>query len=286
MVTEMGGSYRAEMLKLVKWPAMWILGAVLLVLAQVFGYLIPYVGYRSGGGSGFAAGQTAAQLLADVLPGRLVPNTLSGFPLFAGAIALIIGGLAAGSEYGWGTLKTILTQRPGRSAVLAGKLLAILTLVLALVLAVFALNALWSLVIATTADRAADWPSVFDLARGIGAAWLILGMWSLVGATLGTLFRSTALAVGLGLVWALAVENLVRGFANLLGFLDAFQQGLPGTNAGSLVASLGAATLEQPGGTPGVTDAVGGPQAALVLGAYVVGAALLAGFTLWRQDVK
>ena len=87
-------------------------------------------------------------------------------------------------------------------------------------------------------------------------------------------------------MWALAVENLIRGFANVLGFLDAFQQGLPGTNAGSLVASLGAATLDQPGGTPGVTDVVGVPQAAIVLGAYVVVLALLGGFALRRQDVQ
>lgn len=281
----MGGSYRAEMLKLARWPAMWILGAVLLVLAQVFGYLIPYVGYRSGGGSGFAAGQTAAQLLADVLPGRLVPNTLGGFPVFAGAIALTIGALVAGSEYGWGTLKTILTQRPARASVLAGKLLAIATAILALVLAVFALNALWSWVIAATEGRPADWPAVLELGRGIGAGWLVLGTWSLVGAALGTLFRSTALAVGLGLVWALAVENLVRGFASLVGLLDVLQKGLPGTNAGSLVASLGAPTLDQPGGTPGVSDVVGGPQAAAVLMAYVVALVVIAGLALRRQDV-
>src|SRR6266498_3386076 len=102
----MGGSVRAEALKLVKRPAMWILGAVFLVLAQVFGYLIPFIAYRSGGGGGFAAGETRAQLLADILPGRLIPNTLGGFPMFAGAIAMIIGGLATGSEYGWATLKT------------------------------------------------------------------------------------------------------------------------------------------------------------------------------------
>src|SRR5919199_2973428 len=126
-------SYRAEVLKLVKWPAMWVLAAVLLVLSQVFGYLIPYVAYRSGGGSGFAAGETPAQLLADILPGRLVPNTLGGFPMFAGAIALIIGALAAGSEYGWGTLKTILAQRPRRPALLAGKLLSMASAMLALV---------------------------------------------------------------------------------------------------------------------------------------------------------
>jgi ABC-2 type transport system permease protein len=256
------------------------------VLSQVFGYLIPYVGYRSGGGSGFAAGQTPAQLLADLLPGRLVPNTLGGFPMFAGAIALIIGGLAAGGEYGWGTLKTILVQRPRRLTVLAGKLLAIQTVILAVVLGTFAMDGLWSWVIAATEGRTADWPSLLDLGRGIGAGWLVLGMWSLLGAFLGVLFRSTSLAVGLGLVWALAIENLVRGFANLLGFLDAFQRGLPGVNAGSLVASLGAATVDQSGGTPGVTAVVSGPQALLVLGAYVVVLAVLAGAVLQRQDVN
>jgi ABC-2 type transport system permease protein len=282
----MRGSYRAELLKLRTWPAMWILVAVLLVLSQVFGYVIPYVAYRSGGGSGFAAGETPAQLLADLLPGRLVPNTLGGFPLFAGAIALIIGALVAASEYGWGTLKTILAQRPRRRSLLAGKLLSMATAILVLVLTVFAVNALWSWVIVATEGMPADWPSVLDLGRGIGAGWLILGMWSLLGALLGIVFRSTSLAVGLGLVWALAVENLVRGFAGVLGFLDAFQRGLPGVNAGSLVAALGAATLDQPGGTPGVTAVVSGPQAVVVLGAYVAVLTLVAVVALQRQDVQ
>lgn len=282
----MGGSYRAEVLKLVRWPAMWVLGAVFLVLSQVFGYLIPYVGYRSGGGSGFAAGQTAAQLLADVLPHRLVPTTLGGFPMFAGALALTLGALLAGSEYGWGTLKTILIQRPARPVVLAGKLLAMVTAIFVLVLAVFAMNAFWSWVIAATEGQSAGWPTVLELSRGIGAGWLVLGVWSLFGAVLGTLFRSTSLAVGLGLVWALAIENLVRGFAGLLGFLDVLQRGLPGTNAGSLVAALGAATLDQTGGTPGVTAVVSGPQAMAVLIAYVAVLAAIAGLALQRQDVK
>jgi ABC-2 type transport system permease protein len=282
----MRGSYRAEMLKLVKRPAMSLRGAVVRVLSQVYASLHPDGAYRSGGGGGFAAGETPAQLLADLLPGRLVPNTLGGFPMFAGAIALIIGGLVAGSEYGWGTLKTMLTQRPRRLSVLGGKVLAIVVTAIALVLGVFAVNALWSWVIASVEGRPADWPSLLDLSRGLGAGFLIIGMWSLFGSLLGILFRNTSLAVGLGLVWALVVENLIRGFAGLLGFLDAFQKGLPGVNAGSLVASLGAATQDRPGGTPGVTTVVGGPQAVVVLIAYVVVLILIAGLTLKHQDVK
>jgi ABC-2 type transport system permease protein len=282
----MGGSYRAEMLKMVKRPAIWILGAVFLVLAQVFGYVFPYVAYRSGNGTGFAAGETPAQLLADVLPDKLVPNTLGGFPMFAGAIALIIGGVVAGAEYGWGTLKTMLTQRPRRLSVLGGKLLAILTTALVLVLAVFAVNAAWSAVITSVEGRPLDWPSLLDLSRGISAGVLIIGMWSLFGAVLGIVFRSTSLAVGLGLVWALVVENLVRGFANLIEFLDAFQKGLPGVNAGSLVASLGATTQDQPGGTPGVTDVVSGSPAVVILVTYLAVLLLIAGLALQRQDVQ
>jgi hypothetical protein len=164
--------------------------------------------------------------------------------------------------------------------------LAILSTILVLVLAVFAMNALWSWLIATTTNSAALWPSVSGLARGIGAGWLILGTFGLFGALLGILFRSTAMAVGLGLVWVLAVENLIRGFAGVLGFLDALQKGLPGTNAGSLVAALGAPTIDQTGGTPGVNAVVGGPQAAIVLLIYVSAIVAIAALALQRQDVR
>jgi ABC-2 type transport system permease protein len=278
-------SLRAELLKLRKRPAMWILGGVLLLLAQVFGYLLPYVAYRTGA-SGFAAGEPASRLIADVLPHSLVPNTLGGFPMFAGAIAIVIGAIAAGSEYGWRTLKSILTARPRRLSVLGGKLLALATVALVLVTSVFAVNAGWSAVIAAVEGKPLDWPSLGELARGIGAGWLILVMWSLFGAALGIVFQGTSLAIGLGLVWALVVENLVRGFAAVLGFLDAMQKWLPGIDAGSLVASLGATTQDRPGGTPGVTTAVTGARGVTMLVAYLIALAVVASVTLVRQDVE
>ena len=92
--------------------------------------------------------------------------------------------------------------------------------------------------------------------------------------------------VWLQLAAVLTLEKLVRGFAGLLEFLDTFQRALPGINAGSLVASLGAATLDQSGGTPGVTAVVSGQQAVVVLIAYAVALPLFAGLALHRQDVK
>ena len=41
---------RAELFKLAKRPAAWVLLAAAAVLNQIFSYLVPYLSYRSGGG--------------------------------------------------------------------------------------------------------------------------------------------------------------------------------------------------------------------------------------------
>jgi len=120
-----------------------------------------------------------------------------------------------------------------------------------------------------------------DLAAGIGAGWLIAAMWAVLGALLGIALRGVALPVGLGLVWLLAVQNLLALIAApLLDWVARAQQGLPGPNAGSLVAALGAGT-----DTPGVDALVGGGQAAAVVAAYLLVFAALGGALLRRRDI-
>src|SRR5215210_7011037 len=105
-------SFSAEMLKLYKRPAAWVLLLVALALSQVFNYLVPYAGYLR------AENEWAAeQILARAMPENLIPNSIGGFPLFAGALALTLGAISMGSEYGWGTLKTMLIQRPHRLSI-------------------------------------------------------------------------------------------------------------------------------------------------------------------------
>ncbi|HEV2872273.1 MAG TPA: ABC transporter permease, partial [Actinomycetota bacterium] len=86
-----------------------------------------------------------------------------------GALALILGALATGSEYGWGTMQTALTQRPTRLAVYGGKLAALAASTLAIVLATVALNAAVAGVIATVESRPLDYPSLAELGQGIGS---------------------------------------------------------------------------------------------------------------------
>lgn len=267
---------RAEALKLARRPAIWALLAIALGLSLTFTYLIPYAGYAGGTG-----GPRAERGLAALLPDQLVGNSIGGLPVFLGALMLILGVLAVGSEYAWGTWKTVLTQSPVRTRLYAAKLVTVCLAALAGLLAVAAAGAVTSLVIALAESRPVRWPGLADLLTGLGAGWLIAAMWTVLGALLGIVLRGVALPVGLGLVWLLAVQNLLALIAApLLSWVAELQKALPGPNAGSLVAALGAGT-----DTPGVQAIVGGSQAAVTVAAYLVVFAIGGGALLRRRDI-
>jgi ABC-type transport system involved in multi-copper enzyme maturation permease subunit len=279
-------SFSAELLKLRKRPAIWVLLGVVLGLTQLFGYVLPYSSWLTSDQNFRTQGLDPQAVLAGTLPGELVPTSLGGFPVFAGALALILGALATGSEYGWGTMQTALTQRPSRLAVHGGKLAALAASTLAIVLATFALNATVASVIATVESRPLDFPSLAELAKGVGSGWLILGMWCGLGALLGFAFRGVALPIGLGVVWVLGVENLVSAVADsLLTGLRPLRDVLPGVNAGSLVWSLAPGGGSSGQAPPGVVDAVTGGRATLSLALYVAAFAVAAALLVRRRDV-
>lgn len=278
------GSLSAELLKLGKRPATWVLLGAWLVLNLVFSYVLPYSGYLTGTENQQTQGLSPGDVLAGVLPGELVSNAIGGFPVFGGAIFLIFGALASGSEYAWETLKTALTQRPSRLRLFGGKLLALAVSMLAAVLVTFAVDGLVGAAIAAVESQPMDWPAAADLAAGAASGWLILTMWCALGALLGFATRSVALPVGLGVVWVLGVENLVSSVAgSLLTSLQALRDVLPGVNAGSLVWSVTAQAVGEP--PPGVVDAVSGTRAAVTLAAYLALFAVAGAALLRRRDV-
>ena len=68
------------------------------MLNQIFSYLVPYLSYRSGDFTGFTEGMPLDEVLATTLPAQLVPNTLGGFPVFAGALAFAWGRWSSGAN--------------------------------------------------------------------------------------------------------------------------------------------------------------------------------------------
>jgi ABC-2 type transport system permease protein len=277
------GSLRAELLVLRKRASTWILLGIWIALATFFSYVLPYVEYRNGD----LGGGPGEVRLEELLPDRFAGHLSGGFPFFGGVFALMLGVLALGSEYGWGTLRTVFVQRPGRLHVFTAKLLALGAWLVPFVLAVFAVGAASSYAIAWAEGAEVSWPSAWDVVLALAAGWLILAVWAALGVALGVLSRGTALAIGVGILYALVIEGLVSAFADQISLLEPLVEFFLRANAYSLVEGLGASTSGAATNGPGAFSGpyVGGGQALVVLVAYLAGFLVLSGFLLRRRDV-
>ncbi len=275
-------SVAAELLVLRKRPSTWILIGGWTTVGILFAYLQPYLAY-SGGGRG-----PARALLTALLPESLASHLLGGFPFFGGVIALMLGVLALGSDYGWGTLKTLMTQRSGRLRVLLAKLAALAVALVPFVLAIFIAGSIASYAIARIEDAAIAWPSVWELVRSLAAGWFILAVWAALGVLLAVLSRGTALAIGLGTLYAFVIEGIFSALASEVSWLDSLVEYFLRANAYSLVTALGvpAASLTDRGPGSFFGPFVDGGQAILVMATYMTGFLLLSAILYRRRDVE
>jgi ABC-2 type transport system permease protein len=268
----------AELLLMRKRASTWILLAIWTALALTFAYVVPYIQYTND------SGRTP---LADLLPENLVGTLLAGFPFFGGVLALMLGVLTVGSEYGWGTLKTLFTQGPGRLRVFGAKLVAVSGVLLVFVLVVYLLGALASWAIAVNEGAEVGWPSAWLLLRGIAGGWLIFAVWAALGIFLAVVTRGTALATGIGILYAFVVEGLLSALAREVSLLDGLVEFFVRANGYSLVAVLGVSAEDVSDTGPGSFSGpfVAGGQALLVLAVYLCAFVVAAGWLLRRRDV-
>jgi ABC-2 type transport system permease protein len=267
----------AELLVLRKRAATWILLGIWTFLGVFFAYVIPY---------GLDP-EDAPVGLEQFLPESLAGTLIAGFPFFGGVFALMLGVFALGSEYGWGTLKTLFTQRPGRPAVVAAKLAALGIVLVPFVLLLFAAGAVTSFVIAQIEGAPVVWPSAWLLARAMAAGWLILAAWAALGVLLGTVTRGTSLAIGVGILYALVVEGLLSAFAGNVTLLEPLTEVFLRANGYSIAAALGASVESIGSSGPGSFDGpfVSGLRGAAVLAAFIAGFVALSGLLIRRRDV-
>ncbi|SDJ84506.1 hypothetical protein SAMN05428985_101705 [Nocardioides sp. YR527] len=277
----LGNSTAAELLRLRKWSAIWVIVGAWLALSLSFGYVFNYVAYKTGDDNFAGDGAGNAQLLAELMPNAIPDVIVSGLPMFGGALAMVVGALVAGNGFGWGTWKTVFTQGPSRSAAVGGSLAAVSIFIFAMMTATLVLCAGVSVAIAATEGQSITMPALSDLAQSFGAGFLVLEMWALLGFLVGVLAKGPALAVGLGLVWSLVVENLLRGVGSLLAGIETVTEALPGTAGGSLAGAI----IGGPNGTPGVLDAISGERALITVAAYVLVAAIAAVVVMRRRDL-
>ena len=289
-------SLGAELLKLRKRPSTWVLFLIWLAVIVLLNYTLTYALVSSVPPPIIPENtpkvqkeqireqqeELQEQQLEFLYPENLVSNLTPGFPNLGAPIALILGALAVGSEYGWTTFKTVLTQRPGRYAVFFGKLLALGIVLALLVFLTFTAAAASSYVVARLQDAPVGWPAAGELVSALGAGWLILAIWAALGVLLATLLRSTAFSIAIGLIYSFVIETIIFNLPiESKAFKDASNY-FPGQNSSSLADSF---SEQSPGGFAPPQPPVDAPQAALVLLTYAAAFVALAAFVFRRRDV-
>lgn len=278
-------AFRAEWFKLSRRPAVWVTIGLLLALTLAIGYLVTYLVASHPPSSPGGSGAQLATLRSGLYPSALLPKALANANTLDAIFALIIGALAQGSEYGWGSVKTARIQLPGGVAILGGQLLAVSLLVLLATLLVFIGGGAASCAVAIADGHSIAFPSALDVVKGIGAEWLIFEFAAVFGFGLATLFRQSALAIGLGLGYVLVIEMLVFGLLGQLG--GAF------TTAHELFPMANAEYLQNSFGQVGeiVGFAIGGrheptaTHAVIALWLWIVGIAVFCAALIRRRDV-
>ena len=126
----------------------------------------------------------------------------------------MLGVLSFGSEFGFGTLKTLFAQGPGRLRVFGAKLVALAIALVPFVLVVYAVGL--SRARPSPCSEGTDLSAPSDAARRPRARRRLVGPGRVGGprrAACGAA-RGTALAMGVGILYALVIEGLLSALAS------------------------------------------------------------------------
>jgi len=274
-------SLRADGLKMRKRWANWIMVAILLAWLVLLVYALLYLLVKTQPESLRGSAVPASVLKRQIFPENLIPTVLSTATSIGAAIMIIFGALSTASEYGWSTIQTILIQKPGRVAVLGGKLLALAVATVLISIAAMAIATVSAYVVVTIDGSSSSWPAATEIAKSFGALVLQLGVWAAFGAFLGIAFRSTAAAIGGGLVYLFVGETLLGGLFRGATVIKEILKFLPGINASAVNAAFHL-TYRNPGTQAALVDATRGVITLLV---YLVVFTVLGLLIFRRRDV-
>jgi len=274
-------SLRADGLKMRKRWANWIMVAILLAWLVLLVYALLYLVVKTQPASLRGSQVPASVLIRQIFPENFIPTVLSTAASIGAAIMIIFGALSTASEYGWSTVQTILIQKPGRTAVLGGKGLALFVATVLISIAALAVSALSAYVVVTVDGSSSSWPAATEIVKGFGALILQLAVWAAFGAFLGIAFRSTAAAIGGGLVYLFVGEALLGSLFRTAPVIKDVLKLLPGINASGVNGAF-RLTYTNPSNQVPLVDATHGVITLLV---YLVAFSVLSLLIFRRRDV-
>ena len=154
------------------------------------------------GGNGGGNGGSRAALLLVTFPGAY--DAILGFLLgFGGLLGVTYGAAIAGSEWGWGTLKTAVARGESRSRYLLSTFAAIVTMIVVGLILAFLIGVVGAAVGATIAgislDGLTDSAILEKLPEHFLRGWIAISMTAAVGFTVANVAKSQLAGIGVGI---------------------------------------------------------------------------------------
>lgn len=210
---------------------------------------------------------------------------LSFCAFFAPFFWPVLGGSWAGNEYGWGTIRAVLTRRPQRIThalsalviLIIGVLIGIIAIVVVGTVASVTISAVTGASLWTSGLFTGDFLATF--LKGILTAWYVSSFYLLLAYAAAVVARSPAVGIGFGIGSTLAEVVLMRLLGALGGVWNTIAQHFPFVYSANMITQVVHGSLIQ--GTnlarvePGTPD-VGSSLIALTIYAVVLVIAMLA----------
>lgn len=221
--------------------------------------------------------------------GLLVGLTFSGF--FAPFLMPVLAGAWPGNEFSWGTIRMVLSRRPSRiEQSIAGLLMVFVFLAMVLLVATIVsglIGVAFSLGFSNGLVDNANVQNAFGLnvVKVFGAEFFSIGFYVIVAWAAGTIFRSPAAGIGIGIGSWIAQEVLRGIFIDALGgtwatiadhFPNTYTSALPGRILGAAVHSN---FFSPSTNSPGIGESL------IVLAIYMIVLIAVTLFVITHRDV-
>lgn len=206
---------------------------------------------------------------------RGVLSALVYSALFAPFFWPVLGGSWSGNEYGWGTIRMVLTRRPHRiEQALAALIVLLVGLVIALI-GVLLVGVVAGALVGVLTGNSAYVSGVLTgsfagtLIKTFLAAWYVGAFYLILSYACATIFRSAAVGIGAAIGSSLAEFVLRRIFIDLGGFWATIANHFPVLYTSDLATRVASAGLV-PGYRPTYDPAAPGIQESLIaLGIFI-----------------
>jgi ABC-type transport system involved in multi-copper enzyme maturation permease subunit len=259
---------RADLRKLLRRPASWVVGLILIVL-------IALVYLAIGASAGQITDERSRAQVQAFLANDAAFRTLLGFLVsLGGLLGVAYAGAVGGAEWGWGTLRVALARGESRTRYVLTLFVAAALVIGVALIGSYVIGAAFVMIAASMASVPTGLPSasfIATLPELFGRAWFGLLEQAGIGFAIATIARSQLAGIGAGIAVYVAEQFISLAIPEQARYL-------PFTVAGSLVQTQEQAAFA------GVT-LLAPPVAFLLTGVYLVGALVLAVVVTERAQI-